>query len=226
MPGRLLKQVGDGFSGVRVQTWGGYPEAERQRACVLPADSWDDRPDFGIAILRITPLDPGGENPSHRDYLGSMLGLGLKREKLGDCLVRSGEALFCVAAEIADFVRFNLSRVGRWTVNVELVAAGEDLPAPPPPRVKTVTVASPRLDAVIAAAFNLSRSRAAELIRQGRMNLNWRLETGPDAQVKTGDTLSCRGQGRFMLLENSGPTRRGRQRLHLGFPADPAPKNS
>ncbi|MBE0467566.1 MAG: hypothetical protein IBX71_10145 [Candidatus Desulforudis sp.] len=90
----LLKQVGDGFSGVRIQTWGGYPEAERRRACVLPADSWDDRPDFGIAILRITPLDPDGGNPSHRDYLGSMLGLGLKREKLGDCLVRFGEALF------------------------------------------------------------------------------------------------------------------------------------
>ncbi|MBE0466964.1 MAG: hypothetical protein IBX71_07060, partial [Candidatus Desulforudis sp.] len=130
-------------------------------------------------------------------------------------------------AVIAAAFNLSRSRVGRWTVNVELVPAGEDLPAPPPPRVKTVTVASPRLDAVIAAAFNLSRSRAAEFIRQGRVSLNWRPETGPDAQVKTGDTLSCRGQGRFMLLENSGPThRRGRQRLHLGFPADPAPKNS
>lgn len=218
----LLTQVAAGAGGVQVHTWGGYPDAERVRACLRPADWRPVPPDFEISLLRVSPRVPGGTAPSlcHRDYLGALLGLGLKREKIGDCLVQPSEGVVCLAAEIAGFVEENLTQVGRWTVTVQPVAPGESLPEPPPLRSRTVTAASPRLDAVLGAAFNLSRSRAAALIRAGSVNVNWRAQTNPDAPLRAGDTVSCRGRGRFRVLELAGPTRRGRQRLRLGFPAD------
>lgn len=216
----LLKQVGAAIGDVKVQTWGGYGEAERRRACVMPADTREADPDFEVTALVLKPRGVDGA-PGHRDYLGAMLALGLKREKLGDCLVQPGEAVFFVSAEIAGFVSQNLSRVGRWTVDVEAADLAECVVQTPGRREKTVTVASPRLDAVLGAAFNLSRSQAAELIKQGRVNVNWRQRLDPAAAVHAGDTLSCRGLGRCEVLEDAGPTRKGRLRLHLGFPAGP-----
>ncbi|MBO8128108.1 MAG: hypothetical protein H0Z39_02770 [Peptococcaceae bacterium] len=159
-----------------------------------------------------------GSRLEHRDYLGALLGLGLRREKLGDCLVLdNGYAVIFVAAEVASFIEQHLDRVGRHTVVIKRLE-GEFQHQPPPPREYKASVASLRLDAIIAAAYHLPRTKAARLIEQGKVRVNWRVRTDPAMRLTEGDMISCRGYGRVWFLRHDGYSKKGKERVVLGFP--------
>lgn len=188
---------------------GGYPGAERQRVVICPEYMDPGEAGGKLAFLSITG-NFHGSRPGHRDFLGSLLGLGLKREKLGDILVNDEGAQAVVAAEVMSYIRGNLSRVGRWEVSVEEIGAG-DLKLPEE-KVKTVstTVASMRLDSVAAAGFGVSRSKMAEYISSERVHLNWQVKNSPSQPVRVGDVISIRGRGRVEVAEVRGESRAGR----------------
>ncbi|NMA63892.1 MAG: hypothetical protein GX964_07665 [Syntrophomonadaceae bacterium] len=214
----LLQDMCRGYRELQVSTWGGYQEAERCRALVYPSDDTGSQPDFQIQILRVVPLGKQAE-PGHRDYLGSLLGLGIKRDVIGDIvpLQKEGAAVF-VAREMALFLSQNLDRVGRHSVRVESIEPDGVLLAPRTVKTRMVTVAALRLDALVSRAFNLSRSTSASLIRQGKVKQNWRQQLDPAAVVGEGDTISCRGYGKFRVSEDAGLSRKGRTRVVLEFP--------
>lgn len=214
----LLQDAARLYGGVKVITWGGHELAERRRALIIPAANEWAVPEFNITALFVSL--PGREGqPGHRDYLGALIGLGLSREKLGDIVKQDRGAVIFAASEIAPFIRDNLVKVGRFPVEIQ--PAGENMPVQPPAvREVMVTVASARLDAIVSRAFNLSRSEAALLVEQGKVRQNWRNQTNPAAVIEPGDTISCRGYGRFKILEAAGSSRKERLRYVLGFPAD------
>lgn len=205
----LLISVLKMIPGIAVASDGGYAGAERKRLIVCPdyLDPLDEDP--GLAFLAIE----GNFNfsrASHRDFLGSLLGLGLRREKIGDIIVDDSQARLVVAREVTDFIRMNLSRVGRARVKVREITR-EGL-SPPPPKFKEIrsTVPSLRLDVVAASAFNISRSKMAREVNVQRVALNWRLCTNQSAPVKEGDVISVRGRGRAEVAEVMGRTKKGR----------------
>ncbi|MCL5056791.1 MAG: YlmH/Sll1252 family protein [Actinobacteria bacterium] len=196
-------------AGVSYRADGGYPGAERQRVVICPDYLNPEDADSGLVYLSITGSFHGSP-PGHRDYLGSLLGLGLKREKLGDVLVNDGGASVIVSAEVAPYITAQLSRVGRWEVSVDSIEAGElKLPEE---RVKTVstTVSSLRLDSVAAAGYGVSRSKMADYITSERVNLNWQVKSSPSQTVKEGDIISIRGRGRVEVTAVKGASRGGR----------------
>ena len=154
-------------------------------------------------------------SPTHRDYLGSVLGLGIKRECVGDILVSDEGALIVLTKAMAPYVKDELIRVGRAAAKCELVPLS--LLVPPEKNVRRVsaTVASLRLDSAAAAAFSLSRSRMGELIDAGEVFLNFRQTLRRDAEVHEGDVLSVRHLGRAELSEIGGKSRK--DRLFLTF---------
>ena len=190
--------------------YGGFEGAERTVCAFLPdwqeEDAWLDS-DCPIKALRCTWSNG---TLSHRDFLGSILGLGLDREKIGDLLVRDGECHILALEDVADFLVMNLDQAGR----VRLKTAPVDLADLKPPEVKVRpirdTVSSLRLDAVAAAGFSLSRGKAAELISSGKFQLNHRECLKPDRPVAAGDVMSCRGLGKCVLKEVGGPSKKGR----------------
>ncbi|MDD2421217.1 MAG: YlmH/Sll1252 family protein [Heliobacteriaceae bacterium] len=213
----LLKSVCRGYRGLSVLAWGGYLEAERCRALISTGDDSGQQPDFQIETLQVLPIGKEAA-PGHRDYLGSLLGLGIKREVIGDIVpLEVGMAVF-VSREMAAFLGQNLNRVGKYPVSVSLVAQVGLALKTRQLEKRVVTVAALRLDALISKAFNLSRSASAALIRQGKVKQNWRQQTDPATDVATGDMIACRGYGKFRLSEDAGPTKKGRLRLILEFP--------
>jgi len=192
---------------------GGYAEAERQRLLVFP--QWEENADARIAYLRIIHKEFQEQSLGHRDYLGAVLNLGLKREKLGDIVVQNTMAFLLVDIGVAEFICQQLTRVKHSSVAVEMIPSEEFIFQSPELRVAQLSLASLRLDAAIAASFNLSRSDVDAYIEGGNAKINHMEVYKSSAAVKAGDLISIRGLGRFRLDEIGGKSRKGRHNVQI-----------
>jgi RNA-binding protein YlmH len=153
--------------------------------------------------------------PGHRDYLGSLMGLGIRREFLGDIWMEEETAyLFCMST-IKDTILNELKQVGHNTVTVREISARELPDLHRQMRSERFTVMSPRLDAVVSGMFRLSRTESAERIRQGLVQHNYQECVKTDAPVREGDVISLRGHGKGVVAAFEGTTRRGRMFIEV-----------
>ena len=187
--------------------WGGYDGAERAVLLFLP--DWMDPSDAGtyspIRCLRAAFRE--GENLTHRDFLGSLMALGLTREKIGDILVEKGGCQVLLDPSMTDFLLQNWDSAGREKLTVTPLPLSAL--AVPHAAVKELrdTVSSLRLDNVLAAGFSLSRGRAAEAVEKGSVQVNYVTCVKPDKPVSAGDTITCRGLGKCVLDSVGAPTK-------------------
>lgn len=154
-----------------IRFWGGFDAAERRVLCIEPPDAWQEEP---LAYLQCTAY--GDKLPTHRDYLGAILGLGLERSCVGDLLAdpeREDTFYAVILADKQEFINAELTGAGHCTVHTACIDA---LPARlAESRERTLqeaTVPSLRADAVLAAMLHTSRTRAAEYIAAGRVEIN------------------------------------------------------
>ncbi len=189
---------------------GGYENAERKLAVFGSIDDFGYEEYPPIVCVKIEPLmQKYADVLSHRDFLGSVVGLGLERDVTGDILIHENVGyMFCLDS-IAPFIIENLTKVRRTEVKCSLV------PAPPTetltlPDEKAFFVASERLDAVISAVFNLSRSESTKLFGQKLVFCDSKLCENPDRTIAEGGIVSVRGYGRFMYCGIAKTTKKGR----------------
>ena len=193
---------------VRLLLHGGHPDCERKAAFFLP--DWLEPEAFEPAeFLRAIRLTAHFGAPGHRDYLGALLGMGVGREWIGDIWVEGESALvFCLPSVEKHLL--GIDKAGRVSLTAEAMALGA-IPAPER-RVRELsfTVASPRLDAVAAGMFHLSRTEAARRISLGLVSLNYETTDKADAAVGEGDVISLRGAGKGTVTGFGGNSRKGR----------------
>ena len=186
---------------------GGYPMAERKIAVFCETDSIPDHP---FEWIQISPLHPKfSETLSHRDFLGSILGLGLERSCIGDLIVNDSTAYVLCQNRITDFLIQELSQVRHTFVKAEV----SDLPdylAKPKFEIIRGSVASIRLDAVISLAFHLSRTQAVEFIRNGQVFINNRLNTSNGTPLKNGSIISVRHKGKFLFVDCNNKSKKNK----------------
>ena len=194
--------------GADIRLWGGYEDAERRIVAFYVEEETEEPFEWPLCWLRIR-WDGRYAAPGHRDLLGAMLGQGVARDNLGDLLVTEGAAYCAVSPAIAGYLVASLREAGRATVRCDVP---EGHPHLPEPRLESrrCTVASLRLDAVLAAAWNLSRGEAAGMIAQGKVRVDHLPQERADARLSEGALVSVRGKGRFRLAEVGGATKKGR----------------
>ncbi|MBQ2896067.1 MAG: RNA-binding protein [Oscillospiraceae bacterium] len=190
---------------------GGYGEAERTVCLFLP--DWMEEAETELPFMLLRGRFYAEEPPGHRDVLGSLMGLGLSREKLGDILISEGFVDLIILPEAADLLLMNWESAGRIRLKTELLPLSELVVPQKELRRIQDTVAAPRLDAVLGVGFSLSRGKAAELIAAGRVQLNYRDCLKGDKPVGEGDTISCRGLGKCRVAELGGLSKKGRLRI-------------
>lgn len=193
-------------------SFGGYEDCERSMLGFVPDYMELSLEDFPIRLLRITKnnIRFGQQDLTHRDYLGSILGLGIDRGKVGDILLEE-DATYCfVHSEIQDYVCSNLYKVSHTNVNTEVISLNEWKPSEKELSLKRMTVASLRLDAVAGTVFHLSRGKVQDYIRSEKTNVNWAVVNNSSKLLKEGDMVSIRGFGRFRLEEVLGKTKKDR----------------
>lgn len=189
---------------------GGWPDAERKVLCIEPEDTYPASP---VVCIRICcRMQPGATAPQHRDYLGSLMGLSLKRESLGDILLpteEAGTAYLFVLESAARLILLELDRIGNIRVTCEQI---DEIPqfTAPERKICTATVPSLRLDAVLAAMLRCSRGQSAELISAGRVEINHVPATSTHAPVYIGDVFTIRGKGRYQLTDLPGKSKKDR----------------
>lgn len=196
------------------QWMGGYEAAERRLACFGREEDMGYPPESPVQCVKMAPANKKfAGDLGHRDFLGSLMGLGIKRQLLGDIQILEGAGyLFCLE-EIAPYICENLVSVGRTTVHCEVCTPPEKLCEPPEPT--EVVVASERLDALIAAVWRLSRSDAQELLEKGMVFIDGRLVENAAHTLKEGDVISVRHQGRFRYEGALRETKKGRLRVSV-----------
>lgn len=194
-------------SGYKYEIFGGYEGAERVFFGVFP--QWCAEKQQFYPIKAVTFAYRRQDKLSHRDFLGSLMSLGIKRESVGDILTEEGRAVAFLSAEILKCVLTGIEKVGSVGVTV---TEGYTMPLPGGSSAKeiTETVASLRLDAVVAALIGTSRAKAAELIEQKLVSVNSVVSEKGVKMVRSGDIITVRGKGRFIIDSAEDKTRKDR----------------
>ncbi len=225
-----------GSGRIRALFYGGYPDAERRLLIFLPdyaslsdiiaplpeqktpntvsytdtaAAKKRDSDDCPLSVLKVRTAK-GSRKLTHRDYLGSLMSLGIKRDMTGDIIVREDGADIIILKEISDFLLVNYEKAGRTALSL----TSADLSCLDTGTVnieeKRDTVASLRLDGLVSSVFGLSRGKAQEAVKSGIVFVNNAATLKPDLQLAEGDKLVLRGHGKAVLREISGKSRKDR----------------
>ena len=187
------------------------PEDEAERERELPSYLADE---IAEAVVALLIKGSGFRNLSHRDYLGAILGLGIERDAIGDVAVQDEHSaiLFCPRT-LAAFLVGELTKVGSDTVRSRECVIDESFTDGKKYRPISDTVASARLDCVVAALCNLSREAAQSAVKSGLVEVDFEPEERVDTVLEPPITVSVRGHGRFILRSFDGETKKGRLRL-------------
>lgn len=199
--------------GINMIAYGGSVQAERQIMAVAHNDVEIDKEEFPIEYIHINVKTGIGKPVSHRDYLGSIMGLGIEREKIGDLLVQDNDAYVVVHREISDYIMYSLQTVSRYNnVTCNIIT---DIPTFSQ-NYTTIncTVSSTRMDAIIAAGFQISRTTAAKLIMAERALCNG-IIVSQSASIKENDICTLRGYGKIKIVEIGSVTKKGRVRVKI-----------
>ncbi len=210
----LVEKVIANIGNPRCSFFGGYEGASRTVLTFLPdylepeqvkETETDNNP---LAFIRAEYKSE--KALSHRDFLGSLMGVGIQRETVGDILVGEGSCDIVVLKEILPYLLNNFAAVGRVRVETTVITA-EKLRIPEEKFILVKdTVASLRLDNVVAAGFRISREKASEHIKAGRVMLNHLGYSKADRLIPEGDVITLRGMGKIKLEEVGHRTRKGR----------------
>lgn len=194
--------------------FGGLASSERRIACFGSEELCGYTETPPVQCVRIEPVQQKFADPlTHRDFLGSLMALGLRREVLGDIEITDNVGyLFCLDS-VAGFICDNLTAVRHTTVRCAPSDPPEKLSAPPP--LSELVVASERLDAAVAAVFRLSRSEAQELIEREQVFLSGRLAKSVSSPLVPGTVVSVRHYGRFLYEGIARETKKGRLRVRV-----------
>ncbi|MBE6785041.1 MAG: hypothetical protein E7538_02240 [Ruminococcaceae bacterium] len=203
--------------------YGGYEDAERKTAVFVPTfygvnedkiESFLNENECNPVSLLLVKKDKF-TSLTHRDYLGALMGLGLKREVIGDIVASDdGCSIFCLKS-VAAFIAENLRRAGRGSLTVTVADKSKMSISTAATETVFVSVASMRLDCLVAAVFRLSRPAAAEAIKQGLVYVNSAQLLKCDHNLKKGDKLVLRGKGKALIGETQGHSKKGRIHLNI-----------
>ncbi len=210
-----VRRLSSAAGGAACLFCGGYDGAQRQIAVFLPDWMAEEEYDCAEDLAALRASWSAHDRLTHRDLLGALMGQGVKREVLGDLLVGPESCDLLVLREMAPYLLQSFQSAGRARLHVEEIPLGHlHIPEQAVRQVRD-TVSSLRLDAVAAVGFSLSRAKMADLIRAGRVTVNWQATERTDQTVKEGDVISCRGLGRCRVAEVGGLSRKGRVNLTM-----------
>ncbi len=208
----LAKSILNRFGDINYIEYGGYDKSERKIISVYP--SYMNLDNLGESLICLK-IEGDLAAMSHKDYLGALLNLGIKREKVGDILVHRDYAYIIVKYEIGDFILYNLEKIGSKNVIITNISFKDlEIPIVEYREIKR-SLTSLRTDLVISEAFNLSRKDSMDIIKRGFVKVNWEPIDKAAKEVNEGDIVSVRGYGRFVLYSIDGLSRKGRMMANI-----------
>ena len=213
----LSRTFREGRLSVSLWMYGGTEDCERKVICFYPEYLTENREELlrqQLCLISVKALDQRFilRELSHRDYLGALMGLGVKREKIGDIRIGEECAFVIVKEEIASFICEELTSVGRVLVEAKMVE-WSDIPAAQRGTMSVISISSYRLDQIVSRGFNLGRTEASKWIAAGMVFRNGEAVMQPDRTILIGDKITLRRKGKIILTEDKGVSKSGRHQV-------------
>ena len=198
-------------AGYNTGFFGGYENSQRKVFGVFPEWMEFDEKQFPIEVMVIRKKYEKALTP--RDYLGTVLSLGIDRSNVGDILVEKNCAYVYMLSDVCSYACDNIDKISNVGVNVKVESFTDIMP--PEQKFETINAvcASERLDAVVSAMLKISRNNAAGLIRAEKVSVNHMPITRVDRILNPKDIISVRGFGRYIFEEAGAKTRS--DRIHI-----------
>ncbi|MCM3587111.1 RNA-binding protein [Mesobacillus maritimus] len=204
-----------GNKDVKCSFFGGFEGAERQRALLYPDYFEVSEEEFQLCLFDLNYAKKF-VSIEHRQVLGSLMSLGLKRGKFGDIVINSHQVQFYAASEISDYVRLQLDSVGKAGISLKEIPLNQAIQPEVNWRELTTTASSLRLDTLMSALYNISRQKSQTYIQHGVVKVNWTTIENPAFECGEGDILSVRGLGRAKIVTIEGKTKKDKYRVIAG----------
>ncbi|MGM0844523.1 MAG: RNA-binding protein [Bacillota bacterium] len=213
---QILKAVLGSNSEVRVSFYPDMASIERKRAILYPDYYEPVQSDYSVTLFEIQ-YPKKFVTIEHRQILGSLMSIGLKREKFGDIIVNGDRIQLMTASEVSDYVDMNFKEAGRSKVELEKVPFQSIIASSEEWRELITTASSLRLDVILSALYNLSRQKVQTLITGGAVKVNWRVVEAASFEAAEGDVFSMKGFGRSKLISIEGKTKKDKFRITAGI---------
>lgn len=210
----ILKMLIGENGEVRYKLFGGSQDVERKRAYIFPEYLTASENDFQICLFDID-YPTKFVTIEHRQVLGTLMSLGLKRGKFGDILMKDGKIQFFLAKEISDYIKSNVVSIGRAGIKLVETNIANAIVAKELWEERDLTVSSLRLDTVISGIYQVSRQKSLLFIQQGLVKVNWTLIENPSFICDAGDMISVRGFGRAKMIGMDGKTKKEKWRISV-----------
>ncbi|MGG5462475.1 RNA-binding protein [Clostridium sp. B9] len=195
------------FFDITVESYGVFEDGDR-RVIAFNKEEYDQ---FPISLLKIQ-CNTKFSKLEHKDYLGSIMALGINRNKIGDLILKENGCYVAVHHSIIDYLIANLSKVKNLNCKCEIIYDLDETPKPSYEE-RSVIVTSKRLDCIVAALGNISRSKALDNITSGSVLLDYRITKDKSKEVSENSRLTIRGLGKFKISNIFGTTKSGRLKL-------------
>lgn len=199
---------------LKVQSYSALPCAERQRALLYPDYFVPEAEDFEEQIYQIDYAHQFG-TIKHHQILGAIMHCGIRREVLGDIITDGVHYQFAVTESMGDYLAMQVTQIGRKTVHLKKIINNQILQPIDESQRESTTIASFRLDNVVANVYNIPRQHAKQLVQNGRVKVNFSPMNRSDFQLACDDIVSIRGYGRFRITKIGSKTRK--DRYHIDF---------
>ena len=210
----ITQQLVSRYDDLSVGFFGGHKTAERQKAIIYPEYFEPKESDYHLALVEIEY--PRKFNTlSHPQVLGTLMSLGIERERLGDIITNGADWQFFIDETLVDYVKQQIDKIGQMGVKLNQLSSSKVLT----PNIywieETAIVTSLRIDALISSVYNFSRQQAKTLIERGDVKLNFMTIERINEEVALNDMISVRRQGRFKVQSLEGVTRKDNLRVSI-----------
>ena len=235
------KKLGKKFGGVNVVSNGVFVDSDRRQIAFIPDSFMNENDNLGFEnnendlenfrfnqnviqfpnkLLKIA-IDSRFYGYLHKDFLGSLMGLNVKRELMGDLIIESCDkkdkrifGYIPVSEKIADYIISELKQIGRATCEIEVVDIKDKNNLPKYKYDdKLITVQSKRLDSIVSTITNLSRTKVIEPIEKGQVLVDYVEEKDKSKLLEIGSLITIRGFGKYKLFLDKGETKKGKERI-------------
>lgn len=198
---------------VSTRAFGGYELAERQMIAFIP-DALYYEWNYPICCICAKPSYPKfAEKLSHRDVLGAIMSLGIERGKIGDIICKEQEYYIFCDEMISGFLLEQLGQIRHTMMDLSILDDWSDIQVNADFEEREESIASNRIDCIIAKAYHLSRSEAARYLVEEKVFINGRCITNCNASCNTGEIVSVRGKGRFIFRNTDTINKKGKLRV-------------
>lgn len=199
--------------GVFVHGTGVFEESERKILC-FSTNTYETL-DYDIHVIKIKNKSKFKEL-KHKDYLGSIMALGIKRNLFGDLIVHEDTCFVPMVSSVSEYVQDNLTTIGNCPCTIDKVDINNENIPKIEFEEKNIIVTSLRIDNIVPSICNISRTKGTELISNGSVLLNYLNCNRKDKLVEMKDTITIRGFGKYKVISIEGETSKGRIKLLIG----------